>query len=267
MVVVIKGAGDIASGIATRLYRSGFQIIMTDIENPTSIRNTVCFSQAIVNGETEIENIKAVKAENFDEALSIINSGDIAVTVDERAEIVKEIKPSVVVDAILAKKNLSTSINDSDLVIAVGPGFTAKVDCDVVIETMRGHNMGRVIYEGTALENTGVPGLVGGKSGERIIRATKDGKFIPVKKIGDMVKEGEIVAYVDEEPVLAYTSGVVRGMLNEGIKVYKGMKSGDVDPRGNIDYCYTCSDKALAIGGGVLEAILAFQKENLWKMM
>lgn len=262
MLVLIKGAGDIATGIATRLRRSNFDIVMTDIEKPTSIRNTVCFSTAITNGEFEVEGIKAIHAKDSNEARDIVSNGDVAVLVDEKANCINELKPDIVVDAILAKKNLGTTKDQAQVVIGVGPGFTADLDCDAVVETMRGHNLGRVIYKGSAQENTGVPGLIGGKSGERIIRATKDGIFHPVKHIGDIVNENDVVAYVDDIEVRCFTSGVVRGMLTEGTKVYKGMKSGDVDPRSEISYCYSCSDKALAIAGGVLEAILKLGVTN-----
>lgn len=259
MLVIIKGAGDIASGIATRLKRSGFDIVMTDIEKPTSIRNTVCFSQAIINKEQIVENIKAVYVNDISDVEKVIKGGNIAVLSDEKAECIKILKPSVVIDAILAKRNISTKIDDADIVIGVGPGFTAKVDCDCVIETKRGHNLGRVIYEGSASENTGIPGNIAGFTNERIIRATKDGTFHPIKHIGDLVKAGDVVALVDDEKVYSAIDGVIRGMLNDGIHVFKGMKSGDVDPRNKKEYCYTCSDKALAIAGGVLEAILVFK--------
>ena len=262
MLVIIKGAGDLASGIAYRLNKSNFEVIMTDIANPTSIRNTVSFNQAIIDKETTIDGVKAVLAKSNIDALEISKAGNIAVLVDESAECVKELRPYVLVDAILAKKNLGTTIDDATIVIGVGPGFNATVDCNAVVETLRGHNLGRVIYNGEAAKNTNVPGLIGGFSGERIIRATDDGIFHPIKGIGDFVTEGDVVAYVDEEPVKCNLTGVIRGMLRDGIKVKKGMKSGDVDPRGELSYCYTPSDKALAVAGGVLEAILHFSGVN-----
>ena len=263
MVAVIKGAGDIASGIATRLKRAGFDIVMTDIERPTSIRNTVSFSQAIIYGEFCVEGIKAVCAKNTGEIQDILVRGDIAVIADENARCIKTLKPDVIIDAILAKKNTGTTRNDAATVIGVGPGFTAKIDCDAVVETKRGHDLGRVIYSGKASENTGIPGNIAGFTEERIIRAPRDGAFIPKKKIGDNAKKGEIIAYVGNEPVFATIDGVIRGLLPEGIKVYKGMKSGDIDPRGIKDYCYTCSDKALAVAGGVLEAILNLSEKRI----
>lgn len=261
MLAVIKGAGDIASGIALRLKHAKIDIIMTDIERPTAIRRTVCFSQAVVNGEAQVEDIKARRAQTPEEALKIVNEGDIAVIADERAECIKAVKPDFVIDAILAKKNLGTSINDATVVVGVGPGFTAGKDCHAVVETQRGHYLGRVILEGSAAENTGVPGNIGGYTTERIIRAVKDGIFNPVCAIGDVVEAGQTVGYVDGEEVKCLIGGVLRGILPENTPVYKGMKSGDVDPRCKIEHCFTVSDKALAVGGGVLEAVLRLRED------
>lgn len=261
MLALIKGAGDIASGIAVRLKRAKFDIAMTDIERPTAIRRTVCFSQAIVNGWAYVEDIKAERAQSIDDIYEIIKRGNIAVIADEKAECIKTLKPYFVIDAILAKKNLGTSIDDAPVVIGVGPGFRAGVDCHAVIETQRGHYLGRVILEGNAAENTGVPGNIGGYTTERIIRAVKDGIFTPVCQIGDIVEAGQTVAYVDGEPVKCLIGGVLRGILPENTPVYKGMKSGDVDPRCKKEHCYTVSDKASAVGGGVLEAMLRLKED------
>ena len=255
MTVLIKGAGDLASGIAIRLYRSKIKVIMTDLQKPTAIRRTVCFSQAIINGETKVEDVKAVFADNAKSAIKILNDGFIPVLADENGDCIKELKPDIVVDAILAKYNTGTRITNAPVVIAVGPGFTAGVDCHAVIESKRGHYLGRVILEGSAADNTGVPGNIGGYTTERIIRAVKDGNFVTNAQIGDIVTAGQIVAFVDDEPVRCSIGGVLRGILPDNTPVFKGMKSGDVDPRGNIEHCYTVSDKALSIGGGVLEAI------------
>ena len=159
-------------------------------------------------------------------------------------------------DAILAKRNLGTRITDAPVVVGVGPGFTAGEDCHAVIETMRGHTLGRVIYSGSAIPNTNVPGLIGGFAGERVLRAPADGAFRSVHRIGDLVKTGDVAGYVSGEPMACTIDGVLRGLIADGIPVRKGMKSGDVDPRGNVENCYTVSDKATAVGGGVLEAIL-----------
>jgi xanthine dehydrogenase accessory factor len=178
--------------------------------------------------------------------------------VDPEAKVIKFLKPDVVVDAILAKKNLGTKITDAPLVIGLGPGFCAGKDVHLVVETNRGHNLGRVISEGEAEKNTGVPGVIAGYGAERVFRGPKEGRFTTLKDIGDYVEAGEVVAEVDGVPVKAQIKGVIRGMLRDGTDVWKGVKAGDIDPRGIKESCYTVSEKAMAIGGGVLEAILSY---------
>jgi xanthine dehydrogenase accessory factor len=256
MIIWVRGAGDIATGIAFRLYKSGFAVVMSDLPQPTSIRRTVCFSEAIVNGETRVEDITARFAANAEDAREILSRGEIAVLADETGEIVKSLHPVAVIDAILAKRNLGTKIDDAQIVIGIGPGFTAGVDCHAVVETMRGHTLGRVYYTGSALPDTGIPGNIAGFTLERLLRAPKAGMFRGVKQIGDVVEAGEICAYVDDEPVASRIRGVLRGLLPDGIVVYEGMKSGDVDPRCERSHCFTVSDKALSVGGGALEALL-----------
>lgn len=263
MLVVIKGAGDLASGIAHRLKKSGLDVVMTEISNPTTVRRTVAFSQAIFDTEVLIEGIKGVKVSNTNEVYRVIQEGNIPIIVDEKAEIINALKPQVVVDAIIAKKNIGTSIDDAPIVIGVGPGFEAGVDCNLVVETKRGHYLGKVIESGTAIPNTGVPGNIGGYTKERIIRASNDGIIKPVVSIGDFVNKGQVVAYIDGVEVLAEIDGIVRGMLQNGIKVFKGMKSGDIDPRCERNHCFTISDKARSIGGGVLEAIMYMNNKVL----
>ena len=258
MLILIRGAGDLASGIALRLFRSGLSVVMTDLPHPTSIRRTVSFSESIVKGETTVEDVTAKRAESAAEALKLLNDGVIPVLADPECTCRAELKPHVVVDAILAKRNLGTKITDAPIVIGVGPGFTAGEDCHAVVETMRGHTLGRAIYEGSALPNTNIPGLIGGFAGERVLRAPADGTFRTAASIGDLVNEGDTVGYVGNAPMKCTISGVLRGLIADGTMVHKGMKSGDVDPRGDVSYCQTASDKALAIGGGVLEAILHF---------
>ncbi|WP_315068695.1 selenium-dependent molybdenum cofactor biosynthesis protein YqeB [uncultured Clostridium sp.] len=255
-MILIRGAGDLATGVAHRLKKCGFDIVMTEIAKPTTVRRTVAFSQAVYDKEVEVEGIKAILAQDKDEIYEVIGKGNIAVIVDENAEIMKEIKPEVVIDAIIGKINLGTYIDDAKTVIALGPGFEAGVDCHCVVETQRGHYLGKAIYNGSAIPNTGVPGNIGGYTKERIIRAESDGKIMPVAKIGDYVEKGDVVAYVNETPIFAQLNGIVRGMLQEGIEVHKGMKSGDIDPRCERNHCFTISDKARSIAGGVLEAIL-----------
>lgn len=262
MLVLIKGAGDLASGVAFRLFRAGYPIMMTDLDKPTSIRRTVCFSEAIVNVETMVEGVRARRANHPDAVREIVLGNEIAVLPDPKAESIALLKPDVVIDAVLAKKNLGTKITDAPIVIALGPGFFAGKDCHAVVETMRGHTLGRVYYYGSALPNTGVPGDVGGFTLERLLRAPKDGTFTAVKHIGDHAEKGETVAYVDGEPVIAGVSGVLRGILPDGTSVHAGMKSGDIDPRCRVESCYQVSDKALAVAGGVLEAMLALGRKR-----
>lgn len=261
-MILIKGAGDLASGVAVRLAHCGFPIVMTDLLHPTSIRRTVCFSEAILKGSYTVEDVTAERADSPDGTGSILARGNIAVLANPTQETLLSLKPDAVVDGILAKRNLGTKITDAPVVIALGPGFTAGVDCHAVIETMRGHNLGRVILEGPAEPNTGIPGNIGGFTTERVLRASKDGVFHEIRHIGDMVTVGETVADVDGEPIHAPLSGVIRGMLPSGTPVHTGMKSGDIDPRPVLEHCYTVSDKARAIGGGVLEAILLLQRRN-----
>lgn len=257
MLVVIRGAGDIATGIALRLWRARIQVVMTDLAWPTAIRRTVCFSQAIPDGSCLVEDVTAKRAESPVQALELLKQGVVPVLVDPQGTCIPVLKPDGVIDAILAKKNLGTHITDAQVVIGVGPGFTAGQDCHAVVETMRGHNLGRVIYHGSAQPNTGIPGLIGGFSGERVLRAPADGVFHPLRNIGDQVKEGEIAASVDGQPMVCTITGILRGILPEGTAVHKGMKSGDIDPRCKLEHCFCASDKALAVGGGVLEALLA----------
>lgn len=254
--VLIKGSGDLASGIALRLHRAGFQILMTDIAVPTTVRRTVAFSPAVYQGRMQVEDVTGVLCNSVKAAEKEIQEGNIAVMVDEKAECIHEFQPDVVVDAILAKRNLGTKITDAPFVVGVGPGFTAGEDCHCVVETKRGHYLGRCIWKGSAIPNTGIPGLIGGYGLERLIKAPADGMFKGNVEIGAVVKKGDVVGHVNGIPVLAQIDGVVRGLLQDGVEVTTGMKSGDVDPRCEAAHCFTVSDKASSIGGGVLEAIL-----------
>ena len=258
MLALIRGAGDIASGAAMRLWRCGIDVVMTDLARPTAIRRTVAFSNAIVHGETTVEGLRAVRAENAAEAKKLLREGSLPVLTDPECACREELAPDALVDAILAKQNLGTRITDAPVVIGVGPGFCAGKDCHAVIETMRGHTLGRVIRSGEPIPNTNIPGLIGGFTGERVLRAPDDGIFHQLADIGARVQAGDVVGEVNGKPMACTIAGVIRGMLADGTPVYKGMKSGDVDPRGELSYCYTASDKAIAIGGGVLQAILEY---------
>ena len=262
MNILIRGAGDLATGIGCRLHRCGFHVVMTEIAVPTTVRRTVAFSRAVYENRVKVEDVTGVLCNSLYEAEKALEHDFVAVVVDEECCIRREWKPDVVVDAILAKKNLGTDITDADMVIGVGPGFTAGVDCHVVVETKRGHNLGRCIWEGGAFPNTGVPGMIGGYDKERIIRATANGVFCGAVSIGTVVAFGDVVGYADGIAIHAKVGGVVRGLLQDGVMVETGMKSGDIDPRGVVENCFTISDKATAIGGGVLEGILSLRKKR-----
>ena len=255
-MILIRGAGDIASGVALRLFRSRLPVVMTDLNMPSSIRRTVCFSEALRLGAFSVEEIKAVRVSDLKEAKAAMDSGFIPIFADDSGEAHELLKPYAIVDARLAKVNLDTFISDAAVVIGVGPGFTAGVDCHAVIETQRGHYLGRALYSGRAAENTGIPGNIGGYTVERVIRAPQDGLFHPIRTIGDPVFAGETVGFVDHEPVRCSITGTLRGILPEGFAVTAGFKSGDVDPRCEKDHCFCTSDKALSIGGVVLEGLL-----------
>ena len=261
-LILIRGAGDLASGIALRLWRAGFRVVMTETAQPTTIRRTVAFSQAVFDGETVVEGVRARLAAGPGEALALLEQGLLPVLIDPDCGCRAVLKPDALVDAILAKRNLGTRIDDAPVVIGVGPGFTAGVDCHAAVETMRGHSLGRVLYEGSPLPNTNIPGLIGGFAGERVLRAPADGVFREALRIGDRVRAGDVAGWVGDAPIICTLNGVLRGLLASGIPVRKGMKAGDVDPRNDPSYCRTASDKALAIGGGVLEAILHFDRRK-----
>ena len=262
MKILIRGAGDIATGIALRLYRAGMQVVMTDLPAPTAIRRTVCFSEALRLGEVLVEDVWARRTDSAREALDIAGTGDIAVVADPTCALLPELYPAALVDAILAKRNLGTKMDDAPIVVGIGPGFTAGEDCHAVVETMRGHTLGRVIYRGSALPNTNIPGLIGGYAGERVLRAPADGIFCQKLEIGAVVRAGDVAGEVAGQPMRCTIDGVLRGILADGTPVFRGMKAGDVDPRCKPGYCTTASDKALAVGGGVLEAVLHLHHQH-----
>lgn len=257
---MIKGAGDLATGIAVRLYRCGHKIVMTEIEKPLTVRRMVAFSRAVYEKEAVVEGICGRLARTAEETEQTVSDGEIAVIVDPEAKIRDSYCPDVIIDAILAKKNTGTRITDAPFVIGVGPGFTAGEDCHCVIETKRGHTLGNVIWKGSAIPNTGVPGNVGGYTIERLIRASADGKMEAIAHIGDMVQEGQIVAYTGGKPVYAKMTGIVRGMLQDDVFVEENLKIGDIDARCEKFHCFTVSDKARSIGGAALEAVTQFER-------
>jgi xanthine dehydrogenase accessory factor len=257
VIVLVKGAGEIASGISHRLTRCRFKVCMTEIPEPHAVRREVSFCEAIYDGKKTVEGLTATVVSSYEQIAEAWRKNCIPIIIDPEATIRDLLNPAVLVDAVIAKRNLGTRITDAQLVIGVGPGFCAGKDVHLVVESNRGHNLGRVISQGEAEENTGVPGVIAGFSIERVLRAPRDGTLQTVKQIGDMVEVGDVIGSVEGMPVRAGIKGVIRGLLRDGTTVWKGMKAGDIDPRGIKEHCYTISDKARAVGGGVLEAILS----------
>jgi len=256
-IVLIKGAGDLASGVAARLFRSGYEVVMTEIQSPMMVRRTVSFGEAVYQGKIQIEGITAELVEDLSDAWLAIKQNKIPILVDPQAECRFELHPIAIIDAIMAKRNTGTQKSDAACVIALGPGFCAGKDCHVVMETNRGHYLGRIIREGFAEPDTGSPGNVVGKNEERILRAPTSGIVETHAKIGDLVLEGQTVALVQGVPVITSIPGVLRGLIHEGIHVSQGTKMGDIDPRAMPSHCFSISEKAYAIAGGVLEALLS----------
>ena len=255
-IILIKGGGEMASGVVLRLVRSGFRVCITEIPEPLAVRRGVSFCEAVFAGRKEIEGLVGKLVSGREEILRSWENGEAPVIIDPGCAIRKILSPDVVVDAILAKRNTGTALSDAPLVIGLGPGFRAGRDVHFVIETNRGHHLGRVIEEGEAETDTGIPGDIGGYTWERVLRAPVGGRFRGKKQIGDRLEEGEIVAEVEGVPLKASISGVLRGILHDGLPVVPNMKVADVDPRALRENCLTVSDKARAIAGGVLEAIL-----------
>ncbi|MGD2012784.1 MAG: selenium-dependent molybdenum cofactor biosynthesis protein YqeB [Desulfobacterales bacterium] len=259
LVIVIKGAGEMASAVAWRLYMSNFRkILMLETDCPLAVRRAVSFCEAVHKGEKKIENVKAERAQTQGEIKQCWENNKIAVMVDRHWQTIAAIRPAVSVDAVLAKKNLGTHMNEAPLVIGLGPGFYAGKDVHLVIETHRGHHLGIIITTGEAQPNTGTPGAIAGFSEKRVLRSPEAGQFLSARHIGEWVKKNEIIGSVAGVDVRSSIEGVLRGLIRPNSQVTKGLKIGDIDPRGERNYCFTISDKARAIGGSVLEAILRF---------
>jgi xanthine dehydrogenase accessory factor len=253
--VTVKGGGDIGSGIAWRLHQCGFRVLITEISNPLAVRRKVAFCEAVYDGRSQVEGVECLRIEGTQEIFHIWEKGKIALLVDPGLESKHAVHPEVVVDATLAKKNLGTALSDAPVVIGVGPGFEVGVDVHFVVETHRGHDLGRLLLRGTASPNTGIPGSVMGITTARVLRAPQSGQWENVLDIGDMVRKGDAVGSVSGAVVEAQIDGVIRGLIRPGVHVPEGLKIGDIDPRGKKEYCFTISEKALAISGGVLEGI------------
>ncbi len=256
LIIVIKGGGEMASGVAQRLVRSGLRVCITELPEPLAVRRGVSFCEAVFAGQTEVEGLVGRRVTGKEEVQRCWERGEVPVLIDPECAIGTTLSPDVLVDAILAKRNTGTTLGDAPLVIGLGPGFCAGRDVHAVIETNRGHRLGRVIEAGEAEADTGIPGNVGGYTWERVLRAPASGRFRGKKQIGETVAKGEVVAEVAGVPLEAAISGVIRGILHDGLTAEKNMKVGDVDPRGTREHCLTVSEKARAIGGAVLEAVM-----------
>ena len=263
-VILVRGGGDLATGTIHRLWSAGLRVLVLETTQPAAIRRQVALCEAVYEGEATVEGLRAVRIEALEQAQSVWAQGTVPVLVDPEGACIARAKPEVVVDAILAKKNLGTTRDMAPLTIALGPGFTAGQDVDVVVETKRGHRLGRIIREGAAIPNTGVPGVIGGYGAERVLHAQAAGIFRNLHSIADFVEAGEAVAEIETPngqrlPVITQISGILRGLLRDGYPVTKGFKVADVDPRrAELENCFLISDKARCIAGSVLEVVCAF---------
>jgi len=262
VLIAVKGAGDLATGVMHRLKRAGFAVMATELAHPTVLRRTVAFAEAIALGQMTVEGITAQRADAIEDIRLILENNFVPILIDPDGLALQKIQPDVLVEATLLKYNSGINVNDAPIVIALGPGYEAGIDANAVIETNRGHNLGRVYLEGSAEPNTGVPGTIGGYAGERLLRAPCAGRLYSKHQIGDQIHEGDVVAIVNSggvtAPITAAIPGILRGLVRDELEVSAGMKVGDIDPRAIREHCFTISDKSRAIGGGVLEAILYF---------
>ena len=251
---VVRGGGDLATGAVWRVTRAGWPVVVCELAHPLTIRRTVAVSSAVTDGEIDIEGMRAVLAPDADTAAALAREGVVGVVVSPE---LPALDAHVVVDARLAKRNIDTTVDDAPLVVGLGPGFTAGLDCHAVVETLRGHRLGRVLWSGSAAPDTGIPGTIGSRSAERVLRAPTGGTATWRVAIGDFVEEDDTLGEIGDRPVTTPFAGVVRGLIHERVPVTTGLKIGDIDPRPDRTACFEISDKALAIGGGVLEAVLA----------
>lgn len=266
-LIIVRGGGDLATGTIHKLYKCGFSVLILETEKPSAIRRNVAFSEAVYEGQHTVEGVTCFRADSLEEANYLLAEGKLTLLVDPKGEAVSALRPMALVDGILAKKNLGTRREMAPITVALGPGFEAGNDVDAVIETKRGHNLGRVIRSGYAAPNTGIPGIIGGFGKERVIYSPAAGILRNVRSITDTVKKGELIAEVETEqgkvPVFATIDGLLRGLIRDGYPVTKGFKMADIDPRAEeYQNCFTISDKARCIAGGVLEAILQLREER-----
>ncbi len=258
LIIGVKGAGELASGVACRLFQSNIKnIFMMETKAPLAVRREVSFCEAVHDGKIIVEGVEAIKIDSFDEIHHAWNENKIPVIVDPDWKSIKTLNPDVVVDAIIAKKNLGTSMSEAPLTIGLGPGFEAGKNVHIAVETNRGHNLGRIILKGCPEPNTGIPGSTNGFTHERVLRSPCAGTFRSDLDIGAVVKKGQAIANVNGNDVIAGIDGVLRGQIRNNTEVDIRLKIGDIDPRGEVEYCSTISEKARAIGGSVLEAVLS----------
>lgn len=265
-LIIVRGGGDLATGSIHKLVKCGFPVLILEIERPSAIRRNVAFSEAIYEGQQTVEDVTCYRADSLAHALSLLQEKKLTILTDPNGHAISELQPMAVVDGILAKQNLGTHRAMAPITVALGPGFEAGVDVDAVIETKRGHNLGRVLWSGSAAPNTGIPGIIGGFGKERVLHSPAAGVLKNVCKITDTVKKGDWIAEVETEngpvPVLASLDGLLRGLIRDGYPVTEGFKLADIDPRTEeYQNCFTISDKARCIAGGVLEAILQRKDE------
>jgi xanthine dehydrogenase accessory factor len=256
LLAVVKGAGELASGVAFRLRQAGFRVVMTDLEEPTCTRYPASFASAMALGRTVLEGVRGERAADADRALAIASGESVAVIADPQAAVVRHLRPVVLVDAIMAKRNTGTRLDDAPIVVGLGPGFVAGRDVHAVVETKRGHRLGWLITDGAAEPSTGVPDLIEGQGLARVLRAPHAGRVSTQRRIGERVHAGDVVLTIAATPVISTISGILRGLLPDGYEVESGAKLGDVDPSAEPEYCYTLSDRALAVGSGALAAVL-----------
>ena len=254
-IIMVRGAGDLATGVIVRLVKSGYKVIALEIEKPSVIRTNVSFAPSMYTGSAVVNDVKAEKENTLDSIFDCFSRCVVPVIVDENLSLVEQIKPEVIVDAIIAKRNLGLTKDLAPLTIALGPGFECGKDADYVIETQRGHDLGRILIKGKATENTGIPGVIKGHGIDRVVKSSFDGVFTAINKIGDVVSIGDVIAKVDDNNITATMSGQIRGMLSDGLTVTKGFKVADIDPRINEFNIDNPSDKAFSIAGSVLEIV------------
>jgi xanthine dehydrogenase accessory factor len=260
--IVVRGAGELGSAAIRRLFLAGFQVVALEQPSPSCIRCFVCFAEAIHEGRMTIEGVTADHVESPDRAIDLMADGGLPLLVDPQAECLSIIKAHFLVDARLLKAGIDTRIDMAPVVVGLGPGFEAGRNCSAAVETNRGIDLGRVIYDGACQDDTGLPAPVDGKAADRVLRSPDNGRLKLIRKIGDLVKAGDLIAQVGDKRVVSLIDGVVRGLAREGLEVADNSKIGDIDPRSVVDYCYKISDKANAVAGGVLEAVLYFKNRG-----